>query len=273
MKFEKKELEGLPLGKGVRILDCNEDGLLALEKPAGLMSHPNNRRDEQRSLLNACYDLKAECYQWTDVEGRERQVDLIHRLDSATSGVILLSLNKSLTPVVKEAFARHTVAKIYYAVVKGTYKSTGGVWDDRLMKDRRNGKRIIKNAVSLRAKARYQLIRKTVGGFPLTLMKLMPVTGRTHQLRIQCRKHRLPIVGDQTYGSFSFNRDVKQETGIKRLMLHSNEILFSYYFEGKKKEVAVRSELPLVFDALMDYRPGMEMKALLELKAKPVREA
>lgn len=273
MKFEKTELEGLPLGKGVRILNFNEDGLLALEKPAGLMSHPNKRQDERRSLLNAFYDLKAECYRWTDAGGRERQVDLVHRLDSATSGLILLSLNKSLTPIIKEAFAHHTVVKIYYAVVKGIHKSTGGAWDDRFMKDHKNGNRIIRNAVSLRAKARYQLIRKSMGGFPLSLMKLMPVTGRTHQLRIQCRKHKIPIVGDRTYGSFSFNRDVKQETGIKRLMLHSNEILLSYYFEGKNKNLAVRSELPVEFDALLDYRPGMEMGALLEQKTKPSREA
>jgi 23S rRNA-/tRNA-specific pseudouridylate synthase len=268
VKFKKTALDYLPLGKGVEILDCNPDGLLALEKPAGVMSHPNNRRDEKRSLLTAFYDLKRECYSWTDAAGQAQQVDLIHRLDSATSGLILLSLNRELTPVIKEAFMHHTVAKIYYAIVKKNPRSTGGTWDDRLMRDRKNGNRIIKNATSVRAKTRYQSIRKSVGGFPLTLMKLLPVTGRTHQLRIQCRKHKIPIVGDQTYGSFSFNRDVKKETGIKRLMLHSNEILLSYRFEGKIRDVALRSKLPAEFDALLDYRPGMDMASVLKQKAK-----
>ncbi|NCG09444.1 MAG: RNA pseudouridine synthase [Verrucomicrobia bacterium] len=266
MKSKKTDLEYLPLGKGVRIIDCNEDGLLALEKPAGLMSHPNKREDEKRSLLNAFYDLNEECYRWKDAGGQEHRVDLVHRLDSATSGVMLLSLNETLTPVIKEAFAHHTVSKIYYALVKGVPKHTGGIWEDRLMKDTKNGKRIIRNAISYRAKARYQLIREAVGGFPLTLIKLMPVTGRTHQLRIQCRRHKIPILGDRTYGSFSFNHDVKQETGIKRMMLHANEILMSYRFKGQLREVAVCSELPIEFDALLDFRPGMEMGALLEQK-------
>ena len=56
MKIEKTVPTHFPLGKGVAILDYNKDGLLALEKPAGLMSHPNRQQAEQRSLLNARYD-------------------------------------------------------------------------------------------------------------------------------------------------------------------------------------------------------------------------
>ncbi len=268
MKIEILEPSHLPFGKGVRILDYNKDGLLALEKPAGLMSHPNRQRDEKRSLLNAYYDLKVECYRWVDAEGQEQEADLIHRLDSATSGVILLSLNRELTPVIKEAFARQKVTKIYYAMVKGSPQGVGGVWEDRFTKDRKCGNRVIRNAVAVRAKSRYQLIRKAQAGFPLSLIKLFPVTGRTHQLRIQCSKHKIPIVGDQTYGSFSFNRDVKSETQIKRLMLHSNEIMFDYYFNGANRKVEVSSALPLEFDALLDFRPGMDMEKLLIQKSE-----
>jgi len=267
VKIETLEPSHLPFGKGVRILDYNKDGVLVLEKPTGLMSHPNRKEDEKRSLLNAYYDFRMECYRWVDAEGQEREADLIHRLDSATSGVILLSLNRKLTPVIKDLFARHKVTKIYYALVKGSPKGVAGVWDDRLMKDRKNGNRIIRNAVSVRAKSRYQLIRKARAGFPLSLIKLFPVTGRTHQLRLQCSKHKIPIVGDQTYGSFSFNRDVKSETRIKRLMLHSSEIIFSYYFNGVNTKVQVSAPLPLEFDALLDFRPGMDMEKLLIQKS------
>ncbi len=268
MKIETLEPSHLPFGRGVRILDYNKDGLLALEKPAGMMSHPNCKRDEKRSLLNAYYDLKMECYRWVDAEGQEREADLIHRLDSATSGVILLSLNRELTPVIKEAFALRKVTKIYYALVKGSPKGVAGVWEDRFMKDRKNGNRVIRNALSVRAKSRYQLIRKAPAGFPLSLIKLFPVTGRTHQLRIQCSKHKIPIVGDQTYGSFSFNRDIKSETQIKRLMLHSSEIMLSYHFNGTNRKVEVGSPLPLEFDALLDFRPGMDMEKLMILKSQ-----
>ena len=266
MKIKPLKASDLPLGKGVRILDCNEDGLLALEKPAGLLSHPNRKRDERRSLLKAYYNLEKECYQWIDAGGEARRVDLLHRLDSATSGVMLLSLNTELTEIIKDCFANKKVTKIYYALVKGSMKNRSGVWDDRIMKDRINGNRVIRNAIVLQAKSRFQYVRKAQAGFPISMVKLFPVTGRTHQLRIQCQKHRIPIVGDQTYGSFSFNRDVKYETGIKRLMLHASEILFNYRIKGRNKQVAVSSPLPVEFEALLDFRPGMDMSALLEQK-------
>jgi 23S rRNA-/tRNA-specific pseudouridylate synthase len=58
-------------------------------------------------------------------------------------------------------------------------------------------------------------------GVELTLLKLEPVTGRTHQLRVQCAWHRHPIVGDGTYGDFAFNRAFAKSTGEKRLFLHA----------------------------------------------------
>jgi 23S rRNA-/tRNA-specific pseudouridylate synthase len=111
----------------------------------------------------------------------------------------------------------------------------------------------------VRAKARFQLVKKSQAGFPLSLLKLMPVTGRRHQLRIQCRKHGAPILGDRTYGSFSFNNDVKHETGMKRMMLHSGEVKFEYYYNRNKRQVNVESEIPPEFEALLSYRPGMDM--------------
>ncbi|CAI8278146.1 MAG: tRNA pseudouridine synthase C [Opitutia bacterium UBA7350] len=264
MKIKSIKLEKLPLGKGARLLGSNEDGLLAFEKPAGLMTHPNSKKDEKRALLNARYDLREECYHWEDTTGVRQQVDLVHRLDSATSGVILASLNRELTKIIKEAFLNQKITKIYYAIVKGTPKGIKGIWDDRLMKDCKNGNRIIKNAISVRAKSHYQMIKRVKGGFPISLVKLMPITGRTHQLRIQCRKRNIPIVGDQTYGSFSFNRGVRKEVGLQRMLLHSSEVSFSYFYKGTKKNVKFASELPVEFQGLLEFRPGMDMEALHE---------
>ena len=86
----------------------------------------------------------------------------------------------------------------------------------------------------------------------------MPVTGRTHQLRIQCKKHNLPIVGDRTYGSFSFNKEVVMRTKIKRMMLHSSETVVNYSFEGKVRQFTAKSDLPEDFQTVLDYRPGLK---------------
>ena len=89
---------------------------------------------------------------------------------------------------------------------------------------------------------------------------MLPVTGRTHQLRVQCKTHGLPIVGDRTYGSFSFNKEVAMRTEKKRMMLHSGETVVSYNFKGKVRKFTATSELPEDFQSVLDYRPGFNRK-------------
>jgi 23S rRNA-/tRNA-specific pseudouridylate synthase len=252
-------LDSLPLNKGVHVLAHNEDGLLALEKPPGAMSHPNQPEDRKRSLLNADYDLEQECYHWTDATGELRRAWLINRLDSPTSGVILLGLNPGISETIQREFASHKVSKVYYALVRGTPKVPAGSWADQLKKDVHRGGRLMKKAQIVPAKTRYQLVKSPTGGFPVTLIKLMPLTGRTHQLRVQCKKHGLPIVGDRTYGSFGFNREVAMHTDTKRMLLHSGETIVHYSYKGKVRAFTAQSELPEDFDTVMRFRPGLSM--------------
>jgi 23S rRNA-/tRNA-specific pseudouridylate synthase len=252
----------LPLNRGVRVIAHNEDGLVALDKPSGALSHPNDVSDNKRSLLVADYDLDQECYTWTDHSGETRQAWLINRLDSPTSGVILLGLNSEISRLIKQQFATHRITKIYYALVRGKPKPPSGSWSDKLKKEIRRGnrpngiRRYPERIVS--AKARYQLIKSPTGGFPVSLVKLMPLTGRTHQLRVQCKNHGLPIVGDRTYGNFSFNEEVVLRTETKRMMLHSAETIVNYSFKGKVREFTASSELPEEFERILSYRPGIK---------------
>lgn len=250
-------LDALPLGPDVRILKSNVDGLVALEKPAGVMSHPNKSTDEKRSLLTVAYNYVEERYSWNDDKGVRRRVWLINRLDSPTSGVILVALNEELCDIIKQQFATHRVSKIYTAIVKNVPSNAGGVWNDQLKKDLVRGQRVIKGGQRVQAKARYQMIKSPTGGFPVALVKLMPVTGRTHQLRVQCQKHGHPIVGDATYGSFSFNREVASETGVKRLLLHSTETSLNYAYRGEVRDFSAKSELPDEFNQVLRFRPGL----------------
>src|SRR3954469_180018 len=79
----------LPLGPDVSRLLHAANGLAAFSKPAGVLSHPNTRADETRSLLSSRYMLEGEFYQWLDAAGSKQRLWLLNRLDSATSGVIL----------------------------------------------------------------------------------------------------------------------------------------------------------------------------------------
>lgn len=254
---ETARVVDLPLNKGVQVLASNEDGLVALEKPAGAMSHPNTSEDIKRSLLVASYDYEGEFYFWKGEDGQERKVWLINRLDSPTSGVILIGLNPDIAKTVKLEFSTRKVTKNYNALVRHQPRNMAGVWTDVISKDLVNNGRKIKNGRQVRAKSSYRIINKPVGGFPIALLKFVPVTGRTHQLRIQCKKHGHPIVGDRSYGNFRFNKEIALETGEKRMMLHASEVIVNYAYKGKVRRFRAQSELPQAFRMVMSFRPGM----------------
>ncbi|MDQ8195990.1 RNA pseudouridine synthase [Coraliomargarita sp. SDUM461004] len=257
--FVDTSLDQLPLKEGVSILAHNQDGLIALDKPAGVMSHPNCGEDQQRALLVAEYDLEQECYFWQDGAGGICRAWLINRLDSPTSGVILLGLNPEISATIKKEFSTHRVTKIYYALVRGKPGVASGSWLDQLNKHVHSAKRSSKmGQLKVSAKTRYQVIKSPTGGFPVSLMKLMPLTGRTHQLRVQCKKHGLPIVGDRTYGSFSFNKEVAMKVETKRMLLHSAETIVHYNYQGRVRELVAKSALPEDFTSVMNYRPGLK---------------
>jgi len=253
----RTQLDNLPLGLGVKVLAHNDDGLVALEKPSGMMAHPNESGDEERSLLNAPYIYEEEVFEWESADGVQHHAWLINRIDSPTSGVILIALNKELAGIIKQQFASHRVTKVYFALVKNVPSQHAGIWDDQLRKDVYRGNKLIKGGQRVPAKARYQVMRSPTGGFPVALLRLTPVTGRTHQLRVQCSKHGYPIVGDRTYGSFSFNREVKQETGVGRMLLHSAETHLRYAFKGKARDFRASSPMPEDFNEVLRFRPGI----------------
>ena len=83
-------VSALPVHQSVSILNHNKHGIVALEKPDGVLSHPNSRNEKKPALLNAQYDFDREYYFWKDAQGNEQKAWLLNRLDSPTSGVILI---------------------------------------------------------------------------------------------------------------------------------------------------------------------------------------
>lgn len=232
----------LPAGRGVTLIKHDANGLAGLSKPAGVLSHPNTPKDQLRSLLNARYDKDGEFFEWRDVAGGERRLWLLNRLDSATSGVVLVALDESLARGVKELFAQHAVTKLYNALVFGRPRAATESWRDRLGVERR-GSHVRAGAGQVPAQSEMRVLQATGGQPALALLELKPLTGRTHQLRVQCAKRHLPIVGDATYGDFRRNREFAKATGLKRLFLHSVETRLEYKSGGRN--VAFRAEAPL----------------------------
>lgn len=233
----------LPLGPGVRLLR-REGPLLALDKPDGVRSHPNETgRADALALLAAPYDLKRECY--ATAQG---DVYLLNRLDAPTSGVILVALDAGLAAQVRALFAAHQVRKTYHALVFGRMGRAAVHWRDRLRVVRNKGAVRAETGAGDVAMARARgLAEGAPRGIALSLIELQPLTGRTHQLRVQCAQRHLPIVGDATYGNFPANRRAAQELGIRRLCLHAAAVELPVRIGGRELVFTAKSDTPTAF--------------------------
>jgi 23S rRNA-/tRNA-specific pseudouridylate synthase len=239
-------VQGLPFGPGVRLIKADANGLCALEKPEGILSHPNTPKDRGRSLLGTHYDPDDESYCLDGAGGFER-IWLLNRLDSATSGLILLALDREVADAVRRVFRDRKVRKAYRALVFGHARVSRQSWIDRMqVKGKEDSVRAVDTG-PLKAETDMRRLRLLPGPPALTLLELIPRTGRTHQLRFQCGKRHLPIVGDQTYGDFRANREYARRHGSKRLFLHSSSIRLDYRLPGKDVRFVARSALPPEF--------------------------
>jgi tRNA pseudouridine65 synthase len=243
----------LPLGREVSLISHDRNGLAAFSKPAGVLSHPNEAGDEPRSLLQAAYTIEGEFFSWQGGAGAQpRRLWLLNRLDAATSGVILAAATEELATEIRAQFKRKHVRKVYCALVFGAPRQAAEVWQDRLAVDKRGGKiRTVAHAGHVPAESRMSVVRTGQQQPRLALIRLEPRTGRSHQLRVQCAKRSLPIVGDQTYGDFRKNREFAKATGVKRMFLHSLETSFEYEFRGERHAFAARATLPPEFEKFL----------------------
>jgi len=242
-----------PLGRGVEILTMDANGLVALNKPAGVLSHPNRPGEEKRSLLTASYALNGEVYTWPEAEGgATHQLWLLNRLDSATSGVILLATSAELAEHIRAQFRRQHIDKRYSALVFGRPNVTRDVWQDRLAVQKQGGRIRTGGGGNIPAECAMTVLRSAPGPVaPLALLELAPRTGRSHQLRVQCARRHLPIVGDATYGDFKLNRAFAKTAGTKRLFLHSQTTAFEYQWVGRSHRFVASAPLPVEFDAVL----------------------
>ena len=242
----------LPLGTGVSVIGSHPEGLVALEKPCRILSHPNVEADRRRSLLTASWSTDRERYAWR-VDDKLYRFFLLHRLDSATSGVLLGCLNPNMARELKLQFSKRRVAKSYRAIVSGIAKDKDTRWQD-LLRKRTKGSRVRVQASSRGGRpveTRVSAVENKFSAPKLSLIKLNPRTGRTHQLRVQCAQRRHPIIGDTTYGDFPLNREIQKHLGVQRLFLHASKIRIRWQWKGRDHVFEAESKIPDVFGDLM----------------------
>lgn len=188
-----------------------DEALLVLDKPAGLLSVPG------RGIVNQdCASARAQA-QWPDAL-------IVHRLDMATSGLLLMARGAAMRRALGMAFEWRRVHKRYIAVVAGHVVQDRGEIDQPLRTDWPNRPRQFVTPDGRPSLTRWRVLTRETDtqGLPQTRLELEPVTGRTHQLRVHLQHIGHPILGDALYA------DAQTQARSPRLLLHASELALTH---------------------------------------------
>lgn len=170
-----------------------DDHVLVLDKPAGLVVHPAPGNPEG-TLVNA---LLAHCGATLPGLGGERRPGIVHRLDKDTSGVMVVAKTERALTGLSAAFARHDLERAYIALVWGVPALPAGVIEAPIGRDPRHRKRMAVRSSGKPALTNYRLLRAWLSAVALLECRLG--SGRTHQIRVHLAHLGHPLVGDSVY--------------------------------------------------------------------------
>ncbi len=192
----------------------HDDDLIALSKPDGLLSVPGRGESKQDCMLSR-------------LQIEYPQALVVHRLDMATSGIILFALNKKTQKQLGHLFEKKQMSKKYSAVVHGILKEKTGIINQPLMTDWNNRpKQKIDYKNGKPSQTRFTLI-STNNNDNNSRVKLQPITGRSHQLRVHMSSLGHAILGDELYGT----KQSRQAS--HRLLLHAEKLEFKHPCSNK----------------------------------------
>jgi 23S rRNA pseudouridine955/2504/2580 synthase len=197
-----------------------DEAMLVIDKPAGFAVHGGS--GVSRGVIE---QLRLE-------RPHAKFLELVHRLDRETSGVLMLAKKRSALVALHEAMRRDQMDKRYVMLVHGVWKEKKRRVVLNLHKHvSANGERRVSVQEEGQESETIFHLRKNLGNF--SLLEAQLITGRTHQLRVQLAHLGFPIAGDDKYGDFALNKAL-QKRGLKRMFLHSMETGIRHPLSGEK---------------------------------------
>jgi 23S rRNA pseudouridine955/2504/2580 synthase len=215
-----------------------DEHLVAIDKPAGVAVHGGSGVS-----FGVIEQLRS-------ARPTARFLELVHRLDRETSGVLLVAKKRSALTHLQDQFRERETGKTYLALVQGSWPASKKVIDQPLHKYLlADGERRVKvvaaddpdgmRSITL-VKVR-QLLPAVAGVPACSLLEVTIKTGRTHQIRVHLASQGHPILGDDKYGDFELNRAL-QKRGLKRMFLHAWRLRLTH--PGTGEELKLESALP-----------------------------
>jgi 23S rRNA pseudouridine955/2504/2580 synthase len=231
-----------------------DDFLLAIDKPAGVAVHGGSGVSfgiiEQLRMARPEADF----------------LELVHRLDRETSGILLIAKRRMALKLLQEQFRERETDKVYLALVSGTWPANLRVIDKALHKYLLpNGERRVKvvandhpdamRSVTL-VKVKTQIAANPLApATPFSLLEVTIKTGRTHQIRVHLAGEGHPIAGDDKYGDFELNKALQKPSAnsasLKRMFLHAWSLKFNH--PKTRKAVQLQASLP---EELQQFLPS-----------------
>lgn len=213
-----------------------DDHMLILNKPSGTAVHGGSGL--KFGAIEALRALRPDA----------RFLELVHRIDRDTSGILLVAKKRSALRKLQEQFRQKTVQKYYYALVMGEWKASCKKVTAPLLKNEVNS--IVRvNPNGKPSDTRFKIIERLEQA---TLIQASPVTGRTHQIRVHCQYAGHPIAWDDRYGDPRFDASTKK-VGLNRLFLHAANIQFTHPQTDEKMDISAPME-PMLVKAIEQLR-------------------
>lgn len=236
-----------------------DDAVLAIDKPAGVAVHGGSGVS-----FGVIEQLRT-------ARPGAKFLELVHRLDRETSGILLVAKKRSALVALQDQFRERETGKTYLALVEGNWPANKKVLDAPLAKyllpdGSGAGERRVRVVAkdhpdAMRAVTLVRVLaRLTLPGdaTPLSLLAVTIKTGRTHQIRVHLASAGHAIAGDDKYGDFERQRTL-QKLGLKRMFLHAWRLQFNHPAGGER--IALQADLPPELHALM---PPTALEALAQ---------
>ncbi|RBW66477.1 23S rRNA pseudouridine(955/2504/2580) synthase RluC [Vibrionales bacterium C3R12] len=202
-----------------------DDHMLILNKPSGTAVHGGSGL--KFGAIEALRALRPDA----------RFLELVHRIDRDTSGILLVAKKRSALRHLQAQFREKTVQKYYFALVMGAWKSSCKVVNAPLLKNEVNS--IVRvNPNGKASETRFKVLEKFADA---TLVQASPITGRTHQIRVHCQYAGHPIAWDDRYGDRRFDA-YTGKVGLGRLFLHAANIKFVHPGSDEKMDISAPME-------------------------------
>lgn len=199
-----------------------DDHLIVLNKPAGLPVHGGS--GVKHGLIESFRQLRPNL----------PFVELVHRLDRDTSGIILLAKSRKVLNALHTQLRDGGIEKHYRALVAGKWK--GGTQHLVTDLERSGGSRQKIQVTEEDGKTAESIFSPLLITPECSLLDVQILTGRMHQIRVQLAHLGYPIIGDDRYGDFTLNREYKK-SGLKRLFLHAASLEFMLDLSGQKYQL------------------------------------